>query len=44
MGRLGYLSAVEPSFCFGGIGIGDVYLCDGDNHAPPMIVGHLVGE
>ncbi len=44
MGRLGYLSAVRPSLGFGGIEIRDICLCNGDDHAPPMIVGHLVSE
>jgi len=44
MGQLGYLSAVGLSLGLGGIGIGDVCLCDSDDHAPPMMVGHLVGE
>ncbi len=44
MGRFGYLSVVVSSLGFRGIGIGDILLCDSDDHAPWMIVGHLVGE
>ncbi len=43
IGQLGYLE-VTSSSGLGGIGIGDICLCDGDNHAPLMMAGHLVGE
>ena len=45
MGQLGCLSVVGLSLGFrAGVEIGDVCLWDGDDHAPPTMVGHLVGE
>ncbi len=40
MGQLGYLSVEASSLGLGGIGIGDICLCDSDDHAPWMMVGH----
>ncbi len=43
MGRLGYLGKAGSSFGFD-IGIGLVCLCNGDDHAPWIMMGHLVGK
>ncbi len=43
MGQLGYFGKAGFSFGFG-IEVGLVCLCNGDDHAPWIMTGHLVGE
>ena len=43
MGQLGYFGKAGSSFGFG-IGIGLVCLCDSDDYASWIMMGHLVGE